>query len=59
MRPSGLVAVVVPLGWQVMAQPQRWMTMMWWYRHYAGLGIMPTWRLELLVAAVRVAERPA
>ncbi len=23
MRPSGLVAVVVPSGWQVMAQPQR------------------------------------
>jgi hypothetical protein len=32
MRPSGLVAVVVPLGWQVIFQPQRWMTMVWWYR---------------------------
>jgi hypothetical protein len=29
MRPSGAVAVVVPLGWQVIFQPQRWMTMMW------------------------------
>ncbi len=29
VRPSGAVAVVVPLGWQVMFQPQRWMTMMW------------------------------
>jgi LD-carboxypeptidase N-terminal domain len=29
MRPSGLVAVVVPSGWQVIFQPQRWITMMW------------------------------
>jgi len=27
--------------------------------HYADLGIMPTWRLEPLVAALRAAERSA
>jgi len=34
MRPSGLVAVVVPSGWRVIFQPQRWMAMRWWYRQY-------------------------
>ena len=29
VRPSGLVAVVVPSGWQVIFQPQRWITIMW------------------------------
>ena len=30
VRPSGAVAVVVPSGWRVMFQPQRWMTIWWW-----------------------------
>ena len=30
VRPSGAVAVVVPSGWQVMFQPQRWITIRWW-----------------------------
>ena len=59
VRPSGLVAVVVPLGWQVIFQPQRWMTMMWWYRHYADLGIMPTLAKESLAWMRRVALRSA
>ena len=53
------VAVVVPLGWQVIFQPQRWMTMMWWYRHYADLGIMPTLAKESLAWMRRVALRSA
>src|ERR1022692_439168 len=33
MRPSGLVAVVVPSGFRVMVQPQRWIRTRWWKEH--------------------------
>ena len=33
MRPSGAVAVVVPSGWRIMAQPQRWIAIWWWNLH--------------------------
>jgi hypothetical protein len=40
---AGFQAVVVPSGFRVRVQPQRWMTTWWWNQHYADLRVIPCW----------------